>query len=169
MQTTFKYRPVTAGDLEQLKALALISYGQYAPQLSTENAELFKSSLGNIKTWTTLLGMSNGIVCLHQEEIIGMAFLISAGNPWDIFKAEWAYIRMLGIDPRYEGQGIARALINRCIANAKAAHEKTLALHTSEMMHAARHIYETSGFKVLHEIEPRYGKRYWIYTLDLSV
>lgn len=40
-------------------------------------------------------------------------------------------------------------------------------LHTSEMMGAARHIYESLGFKKLREIEPRYGKKYWLYKLEL--
>jgi ribosomal protein S18 acetylase RimI-like enzyme len=55
-----------------------------------------------------------------------------------------------------------------CIDKAKQTKEKTIALHTSEFMDAARHIYESLGFKVLHEIAPRLGKKYWLYTLDLS-
>jgi len=45
--------------------------------------------------------------------------------------------------------------------------EKTIALHTSEFMDAARHIYEGLGFIMVKEIPPRYGKRYWLYRLDL--
>ncbi|MDX2173612.1 MAG: hypothetical protein SFY56_10845 [Bacteroidota bacterium] len=33
-----------------------------------------------------------------------------------------------------------------CIAHAKQNNEKTIALHTSEFMDAARHIYEGLGF-----------------------
>jgi hypothetical protein len=36
------------------------------------------------------------------------------------------------------------------------------------MMHKARHIYESLGFTILREIEPRLGKKYWLYTLDIS-
>jgi len=36
------------------------------------------------------------------------------------------------------------------------------------MMDKARHIYESLGFKILKEIVPRLGKKYWLYTLDLS-
>jgi ribosomal protein S18 acetylase RimI-like enzyme len=97
-----------------------------------------------------------------------MAHIIPNGNPSDIFKTEWSYIRMVGVNPKYQGQGIAKSLTKMCIDKAKQTKEKTIALHTSEFMDAARHIYESLGFKVLHEIAPRLGKKYWLYTLDLS-
>jgi len=43
-----------------------------------------------------------------------------------------------------------------------------MALHTSEMMRSARHIYEKIGFNILKEIEPRLGVKYWLYTLELN-
>jgi len=54
-----------------------------------------------------------------------------------------------------------------CIDFARSSDEKTVALHTSEYMNAARHIYESLGFRQIRELEPRYGKRYWIYKLEL--
>jgi ribosomal protein S18 acetylase RimI-like enzyme len=35
-------------------------------------------------------------------------------------------------------------------------------------MSAARHIYEALGFTILQEIAPRYGKKYWLYILELE-
>lgn len=55
-----------------------------------------------------------------------------------------------------------------CIEVAKKNNEQIMALHTSEIMESARHIYEKLGFKILKEIEPRLGVRYWLYTFDLS-
>jgi ribosomal protein S18 acetylase RimI-like enzyme len=75
---------------------------------------------------------------------------------------------MVGVNPNYQGQGIAKVLTRMCIDYAKQNNEKTIALHTSEFMDAARHIYEDAGFKVLKEIPPLFGKKYWIYTLDLN-
>ena len=97
-----------------------------------------------------------------------MAFLIPSGNPTDIFQADWSYVRMVGVHHSYGGQGIGRQLMQLCIDQAKATHETTLALHTSEFMDAARHLYEQLGFTQLKELEPRYGKRYWLYLLELS-
>jgi ribosomal protein S18 acetylase RimI-like enzyme len=74
---------------------------------------------------------------------------------------------MVGVDPAYRGQGIAKTLTKMCIDHARYNNEKTIALHTSEFMGPARHIYESMGFKVQYEI-PLFGKRYWIYKLDLE-
>jgi ribosomal protein S18 acetylase RimI-like enzyme len=75
---------------------------------------------------------------------------------------------MVGVHPHYTGHGIARRLTEKCIEKAKELKEVTIALHTSEFMNAARHLYESMGFKVLREIPNRLGKRYWLYTLDIQ-
>lgn len=168
IQTNFTYRTASLNDKEQLKQLGLLSYGQYAPVLTTENLEKLKAGIGNDERWIELLTKSKSFVCEHENKIIGMAFIVPNGNPWDIFKVEWSYIRMVGVDPEYSGKGIAKALTKLCINHAKATNEKTIALHTSEFMNAALHIYEDLGFKILQEIDPRFGKKYWLYTLDLS-
>ena len=74
---------------------------------------------------------------------------------------------MVGVNPNFEGNGIGKHLTQMCIDSAKSLNESVVALHTSEFMSAARHIYEALGFKQIKELTPRYGKRYWLYTLEL--
>jgi ribosomal protein S18 acetylase RimI-like enzyme len=167
-QNNFTYRGASVNDKDKLKRLGLLSYGQFAETLGSEHWRRMEGILSDDSTWLNLLKVSKGFVCINDDEIIGMAYIIPRGNPWDIFTAEWAYIRMVGVNPIYEGRGIARSLTRMCIAHARTNNEKTIALHTSEFMDAARHIYESLGFKVYREIEPRYGKKYWLYTLDLA-
>lgn len=164
----FFYRSATHADIDQLKDLGLSSYGQYASLMTPENRQKLIDNMGNTAMWEELLNIADGFVCVKDQAIIGMAFLVPSGNPWDIFKAEWSYIRLVGVDPGYNGFGIATELTRQCMAAARARHEKTIALHTSEIMPAARHIYEKMGFTILKEIEPRLGKRYWLYTFDLE-
>jgi ribosomal protein S18 acetylase RimI-like enzyme len=168
------FRRITLKDLEQVKQLGLISYGQFA-ELLGEDWNKMQANLSNNENWEKIINGSTGFACYDASrgsatdgEILGMAFIISSGNPWDIFKAEWSYIRMVGVDPAYGGIGIAKKLTSMCIEHAKANGEKIVALHTSEFMDAARHIYESAGFKILHAIEPRFGKKYWLYTLELK-
>ena len=97
-----------------------------------------------------------------------MAFLFPSGKPSDLFELEWSYIRMLGVDPDFKGKGIGRKLTELCLDRARKNGERTIALHTSEIMHAAQHIYESFGFRKHHEISPRLGLRYWIYTFHLN-
>ena len=96
-----------------------------------------------------------------------MAYVIPKGNPTDIFQEDWSYIRMVGVNPNYNGNGIGKRLTQLCIDHAKETGENVVALHTSEFMDAARHIYESMGFKQIRELEPRLGKRYWLYQLEL--
>ncbi len=167
-QNNFIYRTASLKDKQQLKALGILSYGQFSKVLSAEHFEKLKTNLHNEDQLVELIRISTSFVCVDQDQIIGMAYLIPSGNPTDIFNAEWSYIRMVGVDPKYRGQGIAKTLTKLCIEKAKKTNEKIIALHTSEFMHEARHIYEDLGFKVLREIEPRLGKKYWLYTLDLG-
>jgi ribosomal protein S18 acetylase RimI-like enzyme len=163
----FSYRSATPRDIEQLKALGWASYGQYRQLLTPENAEILRQNIHNNKVWEDLISVSKSFVCDENGQIIGMAFIIPRGNPNELFDSGWSYIRMLGVDPSRQGLGIARKLTKMCIAHARNSNEKIIALHTSEIMPAARHIYEDEGFRVLREIEPRLGKKYWIYTLTL--
>ncbi len=155
-------------DVKQLKELSNASYGQYADVLTPENWHQLNSNLNNEQLLSDLLSKSYSFVCIYGDRIIGMAFLLPSGNPTDIFEKDWSYIRMVGVHPNYTGKGIARRLTEKCIEMAKELNEKTIALHTSEFMDAARHLYDNIGFRLLKEIPNRLGKRYWLYTLDIS-
>ena len=166
MKLTF--RKGNIDDLNDLKQLAINSWGQFKTALTNENWQTLSDSLNDDKTYSDLLKNSDCIVCLtDKNKIVGMTFLVSRGNPTEIYDKEWSYIRFISVDPTYSGNGIGRKLTEMCIELAKSNNEKTIALHTSELMKNARHIYETLGFKILREIDQRLGKRYWLYKLDL--
>ena len=74
---------------------------------------------------------------------------------------------MVGVNPDFKGQGIAKTLTRMCLDFARENKEEVIALHTSEFMDAARHLYESFGFRQTKELEPRLGKRYWLYQLDM--
>lgn len=161
------YKESGLNDFQQLKNLGVISYGQYASILTPDNREKLYSFLYNDKGWEDLIRLSVPFVCVGKDTIVGMAYLIPGGNPNDIYPADWCYIRMVGVHPHYTGKGIAKKLTAMCIQKARELNEKIIGLHTSEFMDAARHIYESLGFTIEKEIPPRYGKKYWLYKLDL--
>jgi ribosomal protein S18 acetylase RimI-like enzyme len=162
-----KYREGNSNDVIGLQKLALLSYGQFQNILTEENWNKLKAHITNENLFPDLLRTSKGFVCEHENEIIGMAFLVPKGNPTEIFETGWSYIRMVGVHPDFGGNGIGKQLTQMCISFAKETGETIIALHTSEYMNAARHIYERLGFKQIKELEPRFGKRYWIYKLEL--
>lgn len=164
----YTYRAGTIKDKAELKELAILSYSPFTTLLNAEHANKLTATLKDEKRMDALIVNSKSFVCIYQNKIVGMAFIVPHGNPWEIFKAEWSYIRMLGVHPDYQGNGIGKKLTQMCITFAKENKENIIALHTSEFMNAARHIYESLGFKKNKEIEPRYGKKYWLYLLELD-
>ncbi len=162
------YRNGTIEDVDQLQNIGILAYSPFEKDLSQDNWKIFNGKLQDKQNFIDILKIAKCFVCVEKNEIIGTAYIIPSGNPTDLFKSEWSYIRMVGVDPRYQGQGIAKELTKLCIDFAKQNNEKTIALHTSEFMNAARHIYEKLGFKVLEEIPPLFGKKYWLYNLSLE-
>jgi ribosomal protein S18 acetylase RimI-like enzyme len=162
-----KYRIGTLEDKEKLQKLGLDSYGQFKEVLTKENWEKMNSFLTAENSYSDLLSKSKCFVCEIKDEIIGMAYLVPKGNPTDIFHADWSYIRMVGVNTEYGGKGIGKNLTQMCIDFAKDTNEKIIALHTSEFMDKARYIYESIGFVQIKEIEPLFGKKYWLYKLEI--
>ena len=168
MNKNLSYRQGSISDLKQINRLAITSYEQYSNVLTPDDWQKLNGFLNDEKTFTDLIGMAYSFLCVDDSTVVGMAFLIPSGNPTEIFPEDFCYIRMVGVHPAYNGLGIAKRLTSICIDQAKSLNEKTIALHTSEFMNAARHIYENIGFTVLKEITPRMGKRHWLYKLDIS-
>ena len=163
----YQYRIGTIANIEKLKKLGLNSYGQFKDVLTEDNWNKLNTSISAESFYTELLSTSTCFVCEKDEEIVGMAYVIPQGNPTELFDNEWSYIRMVGVHTDHVGKGIGKKLTQMCIDHAKQTGEKIIALHTSEFMDAARHIYENLGFKKSRELPPRLGKKYWLYQLEL--
>ncbi len=165
----FTYRHGTKKDLQSLKNLAINSWKQFRSKLTPDNWQKLFDSLNNDNTYTELLEKATCFVCTtNTNKIAGMAFLVPRGNPTNTCDKEWAYIRFVTVDPCFGKQGIGRKLTTLCVDTARNNNERVIALHTSELMKTARHLYESLGFKMLKEIDQRLGKRYWLYKLDLD-
>lgn len=150
--------------------LGLKSWSQYQKNLEPIEWKKLLAKLTDIQTFHKLVQIAECIVCENDDkEIIGMAFLVPKGHPTEIYEKSWAYIRFVSVHPNYAGKGIGRQLTVKCIEIALKNKETIIALHTSEMMKKALKLYKSVGFVLLKEIEPRLGKRYWLYTLNLKM
>ncbi len=162
-----EYRVATPDDNKELQALGLLAYGEFKNILTPDNWYKLSSFLTADNSYSDLLKISRCFICEFQDQLIGMAFLVPKGNPIEIFQADWSYVRMVGVNPNFKGQGIAKTLSRVFINFARERNEETIALHPSEFMDAARHIYESFGFRQTRELESRLGKKYWLYQLDI--
>ncbi len=162
-----EYRDAAIDDVKALQELALVSYGMLKPELTPENWTKMESVLWSDQTFPLLVNTCTGFICENDGRLIGMAFLVPSGNPTKIYSPDTSYIRMVGVHPDAGRKGIARALTRLCIDNARTSGEKKISLHSAEIMYAARHIYETEGFKKIKILDEHYGLVYWLYEMDL--
>jgi GNAT superfamily N-acetyltransferase len=63
------------------------------------------------------------------------------------WRPEDAMFRLLAVDPAARGRGVGRALMLECLARARAAGKRRMALHTTAWMTTAKGMYERAGFQ----------------------
>lgn len=95
---------------------------------------------------------------------VGAVFCVRAS-------AHVARLRLLHVEPPARGLGIGAALVDACIAFARGRGYSTLTLWTNDVLLAARHVYESRGFRLTsQESHHSFGKdlvgQYW--ELDLG-
>ena len=151
-----------------LQSLGLASYGRLKNEMSDKNWLKMEALMTSDQTFPDLVRDCFSFVCEEKKQLIGMAFLVPSGNPTKIYSTDTSYIRMVGVHPEAGGKGIAQALTRLCIAKAIETGEKTISLHSAEVMYAARHIYEKLGFKKIRLLDEHYGLKYWLYRFDIS-
>ena len=81
-----------------------------------------------------------------------------------------AKLRLLYLEPHARGLGLGRRLVDECIAFAREAGYAKITLWTQSSLTAARHIYQTAGFKMTgSKVHADFGPREAAETWDLAL
>ena len=95
----------------------------------------------------------------RDGEILGSVMLVKK-------TATIAKLRLLYLEPEVRGQGLGRRLVDECIAFAREAGYRRVTLWTQSSLTAARHIYESTGFRLVEskahqDFGPREAAEIW--------
>jgi DNA-binding MarR family transcriptional regulator/GNAT superfamily N-acetyltransferase len=83
---------------------------------------------------------------------------------------EVAKLRLLHVESEARGLGIGKRLVEECVRFSRQVGYQKITLWTQSILHAARHIYEQVGFRVVHEEQHHnFGKDLTAETWELNL
>lgn len=163
-------RDLQPGEFEALGRLMVEVYSNLEGFPSPEEQPRYYELLANIGRFTEKKDARVLVALSAEGELVGgvvyfgdMAEYGSGGTATAERNASG--IRLLGIHPRFRGQGAGRALTQACIDLAREQGHGQVILHTTEAMRVAWGLYERLGFTRSEDLDfsqqalPVYGFR----------
>ncbi len=129
------------------------AYSEHAAMIPEDHWNALKqaiSSNADIQSGVEL------IVAELDGDIVGSVALFPAKTDayeGHIEELEHPEIRLLAVDAKARGKGVAKALLSECITRTKARGYNVIGLHTGEFMEAAIHLYKKIGFERLPQFD----------------
>lgn len=92
---------------------------------------------------------SDIVVAVDGDRIVGcLTYVAHHTNPHAEFDdPDAASFRYFAVSPAAQGRGVGKAMVEWCIARARADGKHRLRIHTLESMPAAQRLYERLGFQ----------------------
>lgn len=142
MSAPFLLRSLQIGDIGWVVHRQGILYAQEYGWDGTFEALVADIAAQFVKNWDP--EKENAWIAECEGRVVGSVFVVKVSD-------QEAKLRLLYVEPEMRGTGLGRRLTHECIAFAKARGYQKLTLWTNDILHAARRIYQTSGFVLLSE------------------
>jgi ribosomal protein S18 acetylase RimI-like enzyme len=141
-------RPVRPDEFDQAGRVTAEAYEEFVPGGASPNRD-YLARVADVRTRADLAVV---LGAFGDGRVIGTVTLeldarIPGGHPRPALEPGQAHVRMLGVDPSTRRRGIARALMDACLAEARRAGKERVTLETTETMTAAQRLYESMGFE----------------------
>lgn len=138
-------RDAQQAELDAVASVMVEAYSQYAAELPASVWEEYATEIADVRS---RLEHSQLIVAELNGGIGGaVTFYPDATKSQHLGWPEgMTEMRLLAVPPASRGHKIGRLLAEECIARARALGAHTMGLHTSDLMHVARDMYERMGF-----------------------
>jgi ribosomal protein S18 acetylase RimI-like enzyme len=145
---TVEIRPVRPEEAEEAGGVTARAYREFVPEDTSPNADYLR----RVADVASRAGHALVLGAVEDGRVLGSVTVelehrIPGGHPRPPLEPDQAHVRMLGVDPEARGRGIGRALMDACLEEARRAGKRRVTLETTEVMHAAQGLYESTGFR----------------------
>jgi GNAT superfamily N-acetyltransferase len=147
----FAIRTARAAECAALGQLIVEAYSQLPgfPRRSEQPA--YYELLANVGRFSVKPGVRVLVALTQRNELVGgvvyfgdMAEYATGGTATSL--THTSGVRLLAVDPRFQGMGAGKALMLACIDLARAQGHSEVVLHTTAAMKTAWQLYERLGF-----------------------
>ncbi|MGI8434325.1 MAG: GNAT family N-acetyltransferase [Nocardioidaceae bacterium] len=110
-------------------------------------------------------------VATLDDQVVGSVTFCPEGSPYrELASAGEGEFRMLAVAPETRGRGVARALVQRCLARSRELECSSVVLCSMPTMTSAHRLYESFGFSRDPDLdwEPAPGVVLWGYRADIG-
>ena len=145
-------REAIPDDFTAIAQLVVDAYQEYAVSLTPAAWEQMRTGLATVDR---LAASATFLVAEDSRQFAGsVAYYPPGTSDPRLFPQHWASLRLLAVAPAHRGRGLGRQLTEACVARARADGAREIGLHTSELMHTARQLYERMGFQRIPPFGP---------------
>ena len=135
-------RPIRPEECEALGLLTVAAYAAVSESALSDGYAAELADVGPRSEKAIVLVAVEGAVVLG-----GVTYVPDAANAYaEDLGADEAGVRMLAVAPEAQGGGVGRALLEACLAMARAEGRQAVALHSTTLMTVAHRLYEDVGF-----------------------